>query len=82
MGLRVGSFIWVRQSRGRGCEGIPQGLKPTFFQAMKPKAEALGYLDVVRQEVIVIETRSADGWKLVETGVWSVPVVLMSPDRQ
>ena len=37
------------------------------------------YLDVMCQEVVVIETCSADGWLLVETGVRPVPVVLVGP---
>jgi hypothetical protein len=42
--------------------------------------ERLGeYLDVVCQEVVVIETCSADGRLLVETGVRPVPVVLVGP---
>lgn len=39
-------------------------------------------LDVVCQEVVVIEASSADGWKLVEAGMWTVPVVLVSPEGQ
>ncbi len=37
-------------------------------------------LGVVCQEVVVIESCSADGRLLVEAGVGSVPVVLVSPD--
>jgi DNA-binding transcriptional LysR family regulator len=40
------------------------------------------YLDVMCQEVVVIERRSADGWELVEAGVGPVPVVLVGPDWQ
>ena len=39
-------------------------------------------LGVVCQEVDVIEACSGDGWKLVETGVRSVPVVLVGPGGQ
>jgi two-component system, OmpR family, KDP operon response regulator KdpE len=34
-------------------------------------------LGVVPQEIVVIEACSADGWILFETGVWSMPVVLV-----
>ena len=35
------------------------------------------YLDVVPQEIVVIESCSADGWFLFEAGVWPMPVVLV-----
>jgi hypothetical protein len=67
-------------------EGIPQGkpkaealgYQPRFLRYVeRTKAEALGYLAVVPQEIIVIEPCSADGCFLFETGVWAVPVVLV-----
>src|SRR5271167_4246391 len=39
-------------------------------------------LAVVCQEVVDIETGSADGWFLVEGGVGSMPVVLVNPRSQ
>ena len=34
---------------------------------------------MVSQQVVPIEAGSADGWLLVEAGVWSVPVVVVEP---
>src|ERR1700744_5606153 len=39
-------------------------------------------LDVKSQEVVVMDGESGDGRKLVEAGVWSVPVVLVGPGGQ
>ena len=56
------------------------------FSLLFPSLTALGegdgipsvaYLDVVPQEIVVIESCSADGWHLVYTCMWPVPVVLV-----
>src|SRR5882762_9187355 len=39
-------------------------------------------LNVVCQEVVAIETRTGDGWFLVEGGVRAMPVVLMDPGSE
>ncbi len=53
------------------------GARPCPFKTVASK---LGLpLDVVCQEVVVIEACSADGRLLVETGVGTVPVVLVGP---
>jgi hypothetical protein len=41
------------------------------------KTQFLANLAVVPQEIVVVESCSADGWFLFEAGVWSVPVVLV-----
>jgi hypothetical protein len=37
---------------------------------------------VVCQQVVPVETGTADGRSVIQTGMWTVPVVLMQPARQ
>ena len=58
-------------------EHTPGAKAHSAVSPMRPKAEALGYLDVVPQEIVVIESSSGDGGLLFDTGVRSMPVVLV-----
>jgi hypothetical protein len=52
--------IRVNELKGRGQEGIPQGLKPlSILRAERPKAEALGYLEATTAGYLGATTRGA-----------------------
>ena len=65
---------------GASMKRLVRSLDPT-----RPITSAMNggwCLGVVSQEVVVIESCSADGWLLVEAGVGTMPVVLMGPEGQ
>ena len=60
---------------------IPESYMRNLWEYSKTKAlkpyTNIQDLDVVPQEIVVIESCSADGWHLVYTCMWPVPVVLV-----
>ena len=57
---------------------LPKGTFVPYLYPQRHPQKKLA-LGVLCQEVVVIDSCSADGWKLVEAGVRPVPVVLVSP---